>query len=176
MPKRRGDAGFSPLSSVKLLIVNLHIFSCLSYLWCPDVFAFHNTRAFEAAAHACASAGQWSVIQVLISEAAATCTNARDAPGVSPTTAWEMRRALLAGLAAAGAGAWTKALDELRDMYGSTVRVDGRDVVFDEDDDLDAGREGGKAETSAEGRPRSAEQEQQGSSREPSWQVSDSKS
>lgn len=63
--------------------------------------------------------------------------NPRDTLGMSLATAWGMYRALLAGMAAAGV--WTKGLDELRDAYSSSVGVDGRGVVLDEDDDLDAG-------------------------------------
>lgn len=68
-------------------------------------------RAFVSAAHACASAGEWSLIQVLQSEASA----AGDGAGVSSEVAWDMRRALLSGLATAGI--WKRAVGLLRDMH-----------------------------------------------------------
>lgn len=72
-------------------------------------------RAFVAAAYACASAGQWSVVEVLLSEASGAGTHTGDVPMVSPGAMWDMRRALLAGLAAAGL--WRRAAREVRDMH-----------------------------------------------------------
>lgn len=73
-------------------------------------------RAFVSAAHACASAGEWSLIQVLESEA----SPAGDGAGVSPEVVWDMRRALLSGLATAGL--WKRAVGLLRDMHGRRGR------------------------------------------------------
>lgn len=71
--------------------------------------------AFVAAAYACASAGQWSVVEVLLSEASGAGTHDGDVPMVSPGAMWDMRRALLAGLAAAGL--WQRAAREVRNMH-----------------------------------------------------------
>lgn len=94
-----------------------------------------DNRAFVSAAHACASAGEWSLIQVLQSEASAT----RGGAGVSPEVAWDMRRALLSGLATAGI--WKRAVRLLRDIHGHRGRtavkgspgLDGGVVVAKED-------------------------------------------
>lgn len=105
--------------------------------------ALVSIRAFQAAAYACVPAGQWSVIQVLISEATVSCTNSRETPGVAPGVRWEMRRALLAGLAFAGR--WKMALDELRDMYGADSEhgIDDSNVVVGDDDPDDFDRNNG---------------------------------
>ncbi|CAM9447310.1 unnamed protein product, partial [Ectocarpus sp. 13 AM-2016] len=68
-------------------------------------------RAFVSAARACAAAGEWSLIQVLQSEASAV----GDGDGVSPGSAWDMQRALLSGLTTAGM--WRRAMGMLRDMH-----------------------------------------------------------
>lgn len=72
-------------------------------------------RAFVSAAHACAAAGEWALVQVVQSEAAAA---AGDGGGgsVSPEVEWDMQRALLSGLATAGS--WKRAMAVLREMYG----------------------------------------------------------
>lgn len=94
-------------------------------------------RAFVSAAHACAVAGKWSLVQVLQSEA----FGAGGGAGVSPGATWEMRRALLSALATAGV--WKRAMSELRDMHsdgrvgGEKRVVGGGDFVFGQD-----GREG----------------------------------
>ncbi|CAN0085446.1 unnamed protein product [Ectocarpus sp. 4 AP-2014] len=76
-------------------------------------------RAFVSAARACAAAGEWSLIQVLQSEALAV----GDGDGVSPGSAWDMQRALLSGLTTAGM--WRRAMGTLREMHhgggGDTV-------------------------------------------------------
>ncbi|CAM9411901.1 unnamed protein product [Ectocarpus sp. 6 AP-2014] len=76
-------------------------------------------RAFVSAARACAAAGEWSLIQVLQSEASAVA----DGDGVSPGSAWDMQRALLSGLTTAGM--WRRSMGMLREMHhrggGDTV-------------------------------------------------------
>ncbi|CAN0360666.1 unnamed protein product, partial [Laminaria digitata] len=78
------------------------------------------SRAFVSAAYACASAGKWSVIQVLQSEAAEASSSSSSSsngivPLLSPGSMWNMRRALLSGLATAGL--WRLAVIEVRSMH-----------------------------------------------------------
>ena len=75
-------------------------------------------RAFVFAARACAFAGKWPVVQVLLSEVSSVALS-EDASLVSPGALWDMRRALLAGLAAAGL--WRRAVREIREMYGQRL-------------------------------------------------------
>lgn len=81
-------------------------------------------RAFVSAAQACAAAGQWSLIQILQSEASAV----GGGDGVSPGSAWDMQRALLSGLTTAGM--WKRAMGMLREMHhggGGRVTLAGED-------------------------------------------------
>ena len=71
-------------------------------------------RAFVSAAHACATAGEWALVQVIQSEASAAGGESGGA-GMSPEVAWDLQRALLSGLATAGV--WQRAMVVLKDMH-----------------------------------------------------------
>lgn len=72
-----------------------------------------DARAFVSAAHACAAAGEWALVQVIQSEASAAA--GESGAGMPPGVAWDMQRALLSGLASAGV--WKRAMAVLRDMH-----------------------------------------------------------
>eukprot|EP00903_Cladosiphon_okamuranus_P012196 g11439.t1 len=83
-----------------------------------------DARAFVSAAHACAAAGEWALVQVIQSEASVAA--GESGAIISRGVAWDMQRALLSGLASAGA--WKRAMAVLRDMHshrGGGEEVEG---------------------------------------------------